>query len=61
MAKPWNILELLREKIAAAGGPVSCHAHFDKAYVITPEKLDMTMEHMEVKWDLWKKEKEESS
>ncbi|MBT3348736.1 amidohydrolase family protein [bacterium] len=59
MAKPWNILELLREKIAAAGGPVSCHAHFDKAYVITPEKLDMTMEHMEVKWDLWKKVKEE--
>ena len=57
MAEPWNILEHLREKVTAAGGPVCCHAHFDKAYVITPETLDMTMEHMEVKWDLWKKVK----
>jgi len=59
MAEHWNMLELLREKIKEKGGPISCHAHFDKAYVITPETLDMTMEHMEVKWDLWKKVKEE--
>ncbi|MCF7847198.1 MAG: amidohydrolase family protein [Candidatus Gracilibacteria bacterium] len=58
MPDPWNMLELLKEKIAAAGGPVSCHAHFDKAYVITPEKLQMCNDHMEVKWDLWKEVKE---
>jgi cytosine/adenosine deaminase-related metal-dependent hydrolase len=54
----WNLLELLRKKIKAKGGPVSCHAHFDKAYVITPETLQMCNEHMEVKWDLWKQVKE---
>lgn len=53
----WNLLSLLREKIAAKGGPVCCHAHFDKAYVITPETLEMTNKHMEVKWDLWKQVK----
>lgn len=58
MAEPWNMLEHLREKVAAAGGPVCCHAHFDKAYVVTPEKLKMCNEHMEVKWDLWKEVKE---
>ncbi|MDP2691474.1 MAG: amidohydrolase family protein [bacterium] len=50
----WDLLTLLKTKIDANGGPVSCHAHFDKAYVITPETLEMTNEHMEVKWDLWK-------
>jgi len=54
----WNLIELLKQKIKKNGGPVCCHAHFDKAYVITPETLEMTLEHMEVKWDLWKKIKE---
>ncbi len=58
MAEPWNMLELLREKIKAKGGPVCCHAHFDKAYVVTPETLQMCNDHMEVKWDLWKEVKE---
>ncbi|PIZ70911.1 hypothetical protein COY07_05910 [Candidatus Peregrinibacteria bacterium CG_4_10_14_0_2_um_filter_43_11] len=50
----WNLLDLLRQKIAEKGGPTCCHAHFDKAYVITPETLQMTLDSMEVKWDLWK-------
>ena len=54
----WNLIKLLKQKIAEKGGPVCCHAHFDKAYVVTPETLEMTLEHMEVKWDLWKKVKE---
>ena len=54
----WNLLALLKQKIDAKGGPVCCHAHFDKAYVITPETLEMCNKHMEVKWDLWKKVKE---
>jgi len=52
--QPWNLLELLREKIKTKGGIVSCHAHFDKAYVVTPETLQMCNDSMEVKWDLWK-------
>lgn len=54
----WDLLGLLRKKIAEKGGPVCCHAHFDKAYVVTPETLKMCEEHMEVKWDLWKQVKE---
>jgi len=54
----WNMLELLKEKIKEKGNMTCCHAHFDKAYVITPETLNMTLEHMEVKWDLWKQIKE---
>ncbi|MBT5016881.1 amidohydrolase family protein [Candidatus Peregrinibacteria bacterium] len=52
--EPWDLHALLREKITANGGLVSCHAHFDKAYVISPETLQMTLDSMEVKWDLWK-------
>jgi len=50
----WDLQSLLRQKIASKGGVVSCHAHFDKAYVITPETLEMTLDSMEAKWDLWK-------
>lgn len=53
----WDLIALLKQKISEKGGPVCCHAHFDKAYVITPETLQMTLEHMEVKWDLWKEVK----
>jgi cytosine/adenosine deaminase-related metal-dependent hydrolase len=54
----WNLLALLKQKIDEKGGPVCCHAHFDKAFVITPETLEMSNKHMEVKWDLWKQVKE---
>ncbi len=50
----WDLISLLKQKIEEKGGPVCCHAHFDKAYVITPETLEMTLDSMEVKWDLWK-------
>lgn len=55
--EPWNLQALLREKIAENGGPVSCHAHFDKAHVVSAETLGMTLDSMEIKWDLWKKVK----
>lgn len=53
----WNMLGFLEQKVKENGGPVSCHAHFDKAFVITKETLEMCNEHMEVKWDLWKQVK----
>lgn len=56
--EPWDLHKLLREKITEKGGPVSCHAHFDKSHVITPETLEMTLDSMEVKWDLWRQIKE---
>jgi len=54
MQGKWDLHGLLREEIAKKGGPVCCHAHFDKAYVINKETLQMTEDHMEVKWELWK-------
>jgi cytosine/adenosine deaminase-related metal-dependent hydrolase len=56
--QPWDLISLLKQKIAEKGGGVCGHAHFDKAYVITPEMLAQTEAHMEVKWDLWKNLKE---
>ena len=56
--QPYDLLSLLKQKVQEKGGPVCAHAHFDKAYVISPETLKMTLEHMEVKWDLWKTIKE---
>lgn len=50
----YDLISLLKQKIEEKGGPVCCHAHFDKAYVITSETLEMTLDSMEVKWDLWK-------
>lgn len=58
MLPKYDLLGLLRQKIEEKGGGVCAHAHFDKAYVITPETLAMCNEHMEVKWDLWKQVKE---
>ncbi len=56
--EPWDLHQLLRDKIKENGGPVCCHAHFDKSHVITPETLEMTNHSMEVKWDLWREIKE---
>lgn len=58
MTAKWNMLQILKDKIKEKGGAVCCHAHFDKAYVVTPETLQMCNDHMEVKWDLWKEVKE---
>jgi cytosine/creatinine deaminase len=56
--EPWDLHAVLRQKIKEKGGIISCHAHFDKSHVVTPETLQMCLDSMEVKWDLWKKVKE---
>lgn len=50
----WDLLAILKKRIQEKGGPVNCHSHFDKAYVITEETLGMTLADMESKWGLWK-------
>ncbi|MDP4007558.1 MAG: amidohydrolase family protein [Candidatus Peregrinibacteria bacterium] len=52
--EPWDLQALLKKKIDEKGGIISCHAHFDKSHVVTKETLDMCLDNMEVKWDLWK-------
>lgn len=48
--QPYDMKQLLLQKVAAAGGFVNCHAHFDKAFYITEAGLDKTMVDMEMKW-----------
>ncbi len=51
--QPWNLKTQLLENIEKNGGFVNCHAHFDKAFYITKEGLDLSMKlHMKEKWNL---------
>jgi len=48
----WNLKQQLFEAINQNGGFVNCHAHFDKAFIITKEGLDKSMVDMETKWHM---------
>jgi len=56
--KPWDLrtrfLELVRER----GGWSNHHAHFDKAYLISPANLTLAFADMEKKWELYRHLKE---
>jgi cytosine/creatinine deaminase len=56
--RPWDMraefLRLVREN----GGFASYHAHYDKAYLITPDNLRYSMVDMQKKWALYKHLKE---
>ena len=45
---------IVREK----GGYKSHHAHFDKANLITPDRLELSMRDMQEKWSLYRSLKE---
>lgn len=58
----WMPVALLKEKILSAGGFVNAHAHFDRAYSVTPADLpgaNATVERaLQEKWQLvdsWKR------
>lgn len=48
-------------KIKERGGWVNCHAHFDRAYTVSPEKLSHAHALMEEKWTLVDDMKKNSS
>jgi cytosine/creatinine deaminase len=56
--RPWDMraefLRLVREN----GGFASYHAHYDKAYLISPDNLRLSMVDMQKKWALYKHLKE---
>lgn len=53
--------ETILKKIKAKGGWVNAHAHFDRAYTVTPKLLDQAHALMEQKWTLVDSMKRESS
>jgi len=57
----WNLKDQMLAAIKKNGGFVNCHAHFDKAFYITKEGLDKSMESMEAKWHMSDDIKKKSS
>lgn len=53
--------ETILKKIKTKGGWVNAHAHFDRAYTVTPKLLDQAHALMEQKWTLVDSMKRESS
>lgn len=47
---PWDLKTQMLEAIKENGGFVNCHAHFDKAYYISKERLQDSMVDMQKKW-----------
>jgi cytosine/adenosine deaminase-related metal-dependent hydrolase len=54
----WDLRAYFLNAVAAAGGFACYHAHFDKAYLISPDNLKLSMVDMQKKWSLYKYLKE---
>lgn len=48
----WDIKQEILSKIKQNGGWVNCHAHMDRAYSLTPERLKLMNKLREEKWQL---------
>jgi cytosine/adenosine deaminase-related metal-dependent hydrolase len=57
-SEPWNLRLHALELAEAMGGFANHHAHFDKAYLITAENLQLSQVDMQKKWELYKYLKE---
>ncbi len=61
MNNSWDIKQIILKKITENGGWVNTHTHLDRAYTITPEKLEKANEHLHTKWGLVDEIKKSSS
>ena len=52
MHKHWDLKTQMLEAIKKNGGFVNCHAHFDKAFYITKDRLEDSNVDMEKKWNM---------
>jgi hypothetical protein len=57
-SEPWNLKLNFFDAVERLGGVANHHAHFDKAYLITAETLELTQVNMERKWELYRSLKE---
>lgn len=55
---PWDMKSYFLNQVRERGGFACHHAHFDKAYLISPENLRLSQVDMQRKWDLYKYLKE---
>jgi len=56
--RPWDLRSRFLELVRQRGGWSNHHAHFDKAYLISPANLALGFADMEKKWDLYRHLKE---
>lgn len=56
-----DLKSIILSKIKAQGGWVNCHAHFDRAYSLTPENFKLVNKLREEKWKLNKKLRQTST
>lgn len=51
--KLWNFKDLILKEVYKKGGFVNSHVHADRAFTITPDKLDIYRKYaLEEKWDI---------
>lgn len=50
--RSWDLKNLILQKIKYNGGWVNAHAHFDRAFTITPETLIQGLSQLQDKWQL---------
>jgi cytosine deaminase len=55
---PWDMRSHFLSLIRSRGGFACHHAHFDKAYLISPDNLRLSQVDMQRKWELYKYLKE---
>jgi cytosine/adenosine deaminase-related metal-dependent hydrolase len=51
----WDTKSFLLKKIEAYGGFINCHAHFDKAALVTPKRISAGHLTLEEKWEYFNK------
>jgi hypothetical protein len=56
--RPWDLRSRFLELVRQRGGWSNHHAHFDKAYLISPANLALGFADMEKKWELYRHLKE---
>ncbi len=57
-SEPWNLQLPFLNEVERLGGLANHHAHFDKAYLVTKENLQLGQVDMQKKWELYKHLKE---
>lgn len=53
-SEPWNLKREFFRLVQQNGGFASHHAHYDKAFLISPENLKLGQVDMQKKWELYK-------
>jgi len=56
--RPWDMRAAFLKLVRQRGGWSNHHAHFDKAYLISPANLELGFADMEKKWELYRHLKE---